>query len=354
MVAMVALWSPLRCLTITACVWKSSASSNKSARGFVVDRDGRSESYAIMPQGPLSQIVDDGRGVSLSRTSRRYIAAKASSDPDGPWFQGADDFANFSFPGQVISVRVNLGGLVEGCMASLYSVSQPSYNDENWHGGIRADDPVPQLDLFMLNSYKSVHKSHACSQPWSLKTCDLNGTVGYTFDGEAGEYGPGPNFTINTLLPFHVHVAFHWRVRKVHTIMAQDGRRISRASSEYAKNIWQDLLHGQNLALSYWSQPLVGNDEHFFFQCPFNVTFSDMRIRPIWQPAPAFPTTSSVLWLALGETVFFLLAIGAALWAYLRCKRSSQRSVQVLLTESALPRVSPRLPSPRRGSIAIV
>lgn len=70
----------------------------------------------------------------------------------------------------------------------------------------------PDMDIMEANSYAWHTTPHKCDDPTDkgfYENCDVVGgcaTVIHQMDPNA--YGPGENFTINTLNPFHVKMEF--------------------------------------------------------------------------------------------------------------------------------------------------
>lgn len=120
---------------------------------------------------------------------------------------------------------VNLSTVSCGCNAALYTVSMPGVN---WDGspnessdGMHYCDAAavggnfcPEFDIMEANQYAWRATSHSCDGPNEngyYGSCDSNGSchVDIIQDKPETAYGPGTQYTINTLEEFHVKINFN-------------------------------------------------------------------------------------------------------------------------------------------------
>ena len=104
-----------------------------------------------------------------------------------------------------------------GCNAAFYLVSMPGYDanqhedpssgqdfycDANNVGGVWC----PEMDIMEANTYAWHTTPHTCDAPDGkhFSNCDRGGDSKEIFNQDSSAYGPGEDFKINTLKPFHV------------------------------------------------------------------------------------------------------------------------------------------------------
>lgn len=101
---------------------------------------------------------------------------------------------------------------------------------------------------------------HKCDMPvdGSYHSCDRGGCAQNTRVTPQA-FGPGPDFTINTVLPFEVRAEFPAEdgiLTGMRTNLEQGGRRIvldhARCGSEYLAHLSDALADGMSLRITYW------------------------------------------------------------------------------------------------------
>jgi hypothetical protein len=123
--------------------------------------------------------------------------------------------------GGTIEYDVDLSHSGCSCNAALYLISMPAkdwngvptagkggdyYCDANMVGG----NWCPEFDIMEANTYAWHSTPHKCDAPndkGHYNNCDRGGDCFEIAHGRIS-YGPGDNFTINTLKPFHIKTSW--------------------------------------------------------------------------------------------------------------------------------------------------
>lgn len=125
--------------------------------------------------------------------------------------------------------------------------------DGNW---------CPEFDLMEANKWAWATTPHKCDSPTNkgyYSNCDQGGQCQQdtAISLEWNAYGPGTNYTINTLKPFHTKITFEKsssnQFSKFTTTWTQDGKTKSMSTDcSYLNYMSWDLYNGMGFVLSNW------------------------------------------------------------------------------------------------------
>ena len=206
-----------------------------------------------------------GDTMDIPHGGRSYLA---TSDSLGP-----DNFYGVNLLGGSIAYDVDLSQSGCSCNAALYLISMPGkdengnpepsegkdyYCDANMVGG----QWCPEFDIMEANQYAWHSTAHKCDDPTDkghYNNCDRGGSCFQIAKQKLdGIYGPGTQYPINTLQPFHVKISFketaHFKIE-----MTQGGQTKSMESDSgcdsYLNLVQGDLFNNMAIAVSSWGGP---------------------------------------------------------------------------------------------------
>jgi hypothetical protein len=226
-------------------------------------------SYIIQSGGTLngSMTTTDNRLI-IPHNFRSYLVNQCA-----PSFS-AEIFKSFKLLDGSIRFTVDVSEVGCGCNAAVYLVTMPGYNvnqsaeatdcgdyycDANRVCGV----DCPEMDLLESNMYGLQIAPHNCTpiQGKYYPDCDKAGCGLNPNKLSPTAYGPGPTYTINTLLPFTVTISFpttNQYLSSIHTLLSQNGKSFSFTHNEticgpgYLEGLTEAFRNGMVLTFSHW------------------------------------------------------------------------------------------------------
>lgn len=135
------------------------------------------------------------------------------------------------------------------------------YCDSSGYGG----QACPDLDIMEANQYAFLTAPNPCDAPnenGHYAKCDnkehcLVNSKDQLLDND---YGPGPQYVINTLRDIHVRISFDlddFQFGSYTTTISQDGNSVQMTGDcpDYVDRLTEDLKHGMAFAFSSWGSP---------------------------------------------------------------------------------------------------
>lgn len=186
-----------------------------------------------------------------------------------------DEFFAPNLIGGSIEYDVDLSQVGCNCNAALYMIAMPANNsdgssrpgedgmfycDANKVGGAFC----PEFDIMEANQFAWKSINHYCSIPDDqgyYDWCDKIGRSGVdiiTDYPDSDPYGPGPEYTINTLEEFHVRAEFFegvdGKLQSYTITLSQEGRDVGmRSDGRSLSKISDDFENGMTFAMSIWT-----------------------------------------------------------------------------------------------------
>jgi len=207
-----------------------------------------------------------GTNYKVPSNGRGYISLSSSLNPSNP------DYFRPNLLGGSVEYDVDLSHHECGCIAAFYLVSMPGkhedgslwmetdgwgYCDANKVNG----NWCPEFDIMEANKWAWATTPHKCDAPNSkgfYYNCDAGGTCQQNTTAALAwsDYGPGTNYTINTLKPFHVKIQFdsvNNQFSSFTTTFTQDGKTKSmKGDCSYLNYMSSDIANGMGFVVSNW------------------------------------------------------------------------------------------------------
>ena len=176
-----------------------------------------SEIYWSGPVAADARSVSPGMEDTVSPSGARQNgrAYLSESCTDGQYDPSA--YARFQLLDRALSWTVDLSAATCGCDATIYLVSMAQNDDPSGCGDYYCDAnsvcgvACTEMDVMEANVGAFLTTAHAASDP-SGAAAGLGGGEPGVWSGPrdltSADYGPSPNATINTLLPFQASASF--------------------------------------------------------------------------------------------------------------------------------------------------
>lgn len=229
-----------------------------------------------MPPAYLStatHVKASPQGNALTLQHSSGVSVMSTRDK-GTW--RPEDIMQFKLLGRTIRFTVDLSGVGCACNIALYLIASPAkdVNGNPSRGYNRDGQPpyycdaqqiggqwCPEIDLMEANGRVFSSTPHRCNAPTThghYNRCDREGCFTSTKDMKRS-YGPGSDYTINTLAPFDVRTEFLERkdtLVGIRTTLEQGERHLVFDHSNCAKHDLASLSSvmrdGMSLRMSYW------------------------------------------------------------------------------------------------------
>jgi len=246
----------------------SSQCKNDIIVGPISVNAGGGDAFIVQSGGTDGGITINGNAVTLKHNTRIYIGNKCAND------FAPDVFFPFVLLGKTFSFTADLSQVGCACNAALYLVSMPAYNRQGQPDRTKCDDYYcdandvcgeycPEMDTFEANNRALAVTPHRCDAPQNkfYGSCDRGGCGINTYKQDANAYGPGNQYTINTMQPFRVSITFasnNGQLNKITTVLTQSGKTFSfthddsRCGGGYLASLTSAFSEGMVVAISYW------------------------------------------------------------------------------------------------------
>lgn len=227
--------------------------------------DGVSQKLYIATPDPWWFTGGGGDAFVLPPNGRAYLSVSDHTDPDG--------YFRPNLLGGSVEFDVDMHEDDCGCVAAFYTVGMPGHNadgslfegdkgqyycDANAVGG----NFCPEFDIMEANLRAFQVTPHPCDEPTAegyYGNCDRSGACYRNSVEKLPEsaFGPGPDYTINSLEVFHVKIEFEetgGEFTNFISTFSQGSASIEMRGDcpEETKKMTNDLKNGMVFALSNW------------------------------------------------------------------------------------------------------
>jgi len=226
-------------------------------------------SYIIQSGGTLNgSMTTSGNTLTIPHNLRAYLANQCATD----FSEGV--FKSYNFLDRSIQFTLDLSQVGCACNAAVYLVSMPGYKsnqqpDPSTCGDYYCDANTvcgvycPEMDLVECNQYALQVAAHSCDTPQGkfYPDCDGGGCAINTYKVDPNAYGPGTQYTINTLNPFTVKITFRTssnsQLSSIETVLSQNSKTFNLTHNDtYCKagylSSLTDAFKGMVPTFSYW------------------------------------------------------------------------------------------------------
>jgi len=252
-------------LTVIMSAIADTCINSISAGSMSVVIDGKSQQLPVVQTGGTKgpKVTVNGNSTTMSHNARVYLAENCDSK-----FKPTT-FFKFMLMDKTISYTADLSGVECGCNAALYLVSMPAYSqsspDPTRCGDYYCDANqvcgvyCPEIDLFEANN-RNIHITpHTCNNPIGhfYPGCDGGGYVQSAYQTNPSSFGPGPNYIINTQMPFQLSHTFESKngyLNKMISVFSQAGKNFTliHDKESYLKELTGAVKNGMVVAISLW------------------------------------------------------------------------------------------------------
>jgi len=258
---------------------------------LVINEDGINKTYYL----PGAPVLNGGTTVKYLPPYRYYLMNTPTTE-----YSNGDNFYKPMFLGKTFTVDIDFGhdGPSCGCNLNFYLVNMPvdfPGKDNDYYCDAQCFPNVGccvEFDMNEGNMNAQQVTNHYCMNQWA---CD--GPGGPWTKTHSQNYGPGPQYTINSQRPFAYSQKFDVDGGRltVTTTMSQDGREVVLPlhSDGKLESMKQELEKGLAFVTGYWHNPHMnwldgeqcgGGEEH----CNRHPAYiSNWRITSNANPVPA-------------------------------------------------------------------
>ena len=232
--------------------------------------DGAAETWSVITNAGASGISTSNASVTMAHNDRAYIVSQClmAFSPDL--------YAkNWRLLGRALNFTVDISSSGCACNVAFYMVSMPGFGSDQQpfpaqDGSYYCDandvdgNWCPEVDIMEANTAALAVTPHTCAAPEGkhFTACDRGGCSVNSHKASASGFGPGPAYTINSLLPFVVSTAFpvdaSGALAAMTTTLSQAGasfvlRHTTQAcGAGYLANMTAPLAKGMVPAISVW------------------------------------------------------------------------------------------------------
>eukprot|EP00056_Hartaetosiga_gracilis_P022355 m.29777 g.29777 ORF g.29777 m.29777 type:complete len:530 (+) comp9599_c0_seq1:237-1826(+) len=246
----------------------SSVPNGVIAGALSVNINGVDETYYVMQSGGANGgVTTSSKSISMTHGNRAYLTPVCKDTIVPEAFQGVQ------LLGGTLAFTVDISEVGCGCNAAFYGVEMPGRNSNGEPDAGSCSDYYcdgfgscgvycEELDVMEANQFAFHSATHSCPTDDGIFYASCGASNCYSNTKYDNTVGPGPEYTINTNLPFDVRATYNINddniLTSIETVLSQGTNTLTRmqdgstdCGAELNK-ITDSMVRGVTLTMSFW------------------------------------------------------------------------------------------------------